>query len=401
MMVINGSVVMRLALVLLAAALVVAGCSNGGDGSSTANRLDAEDTTAATVPAAGPDRSALPPRHLDVEEFPEALVDRQLIVSGGPPPDGIPSIDTPTFSSVDAVDWLDDDEAVLFLDVDGVFRVYPTQIMVWHEIVNDDVDGRPVAVTYCPLCNSGLAFDRRALVASGEEIILDFGTSGSLYQSAMIMYDRQTESLWTHFDGRAVVGDLIGTELVRLPLGVASWSEVRDAQPNAQVLERPASGREYGRNPYVGYDQSGYPIEAFFSGEVDERAEPMSRVIGFEVGEQTTAVTLDRVASDGVVELEIDGEPIVVWHVPGLVSSLEASTIAGGSDIGAVAAFATSESFSRTADGVVDEATSSTWNVLGTAVSGPREGEQLPIAAKIDTFWFAWSTYHPATTLVD
>jgi hypothetical protein len=110
------------------------------------------------------------------DAFPEPLIDPAEILSGGPPPDGIPAIDSPTFERVADVDWLAEDEAVLAVEIDGDARAYPYQIMTWHEIVNDTVGGVPVAVTYCPLCNSGVGFDRRV----GDKV-LDFGTSGRLY----------------------------------------------------------------------------------------------------------------------------------------------------------------------------------------------------------------------------
>ncbi|MEZ5225164.1 MAG: DUF3179 domain-containing protein [Acidimicrobiales bacterium] len=364
----------------------------------TANEIDSQ---IALDPERAVESSALPPRHLDTSAFPESLVDRTLIVSGGPPPDGIPSIDAPTFAPVGSIDWLDDDEAVLVLDVEGDVHIYPTQIMVWHEIVNDEIAGRPVAVTFCPLCNSGLAFERSVPHPNGTHMVLDFGTSGSLYQSAMVMYDRQTESLWTHFDGRAVIGDLVGVELDRLPLGITSWHDARAAHPSGEVLQRPATDRDYGRNPYEGYDQLDGPIGGFFDGDIDSRLPAMTRVVGLDIGGETLAITLDHLAAERLVAFEIGGQRVVLWHQPGLTSSLEADTVAGGRDIGAVAAFVTDDVFLLGPDGLSDEATNSTWNLFGRAIAGSRSGEQLTVAEKIDTFWFAWSTYHPATAVVD
>ena len=137
--------------------------------------------------------------------FPPPLVDVSRIRSGGPPPDGIPPIEDPKFDIASGVDWLEETEPVLFVEVDGDARAYPLQVMTWHEIVNDTFGEIPVTVSYCPLCNSALAYDRRL-----EGRVLDFGTSGRLFNSSLVMYDRQTESLWTHFDGRAVVGALTG-----------------------------------------------------------------------------------------------------------------------------------------------------------------------------------------------
>src|ERR687891_499890 len=155
----------------------------------------------------------------------KALVPLDEIISGGPPPDGIPAIDRPAFvSPSEAARWLVPKEPVLAVQVKGDARAYPLQILMWHEIVNDVVGGVPVTVTYCPLCNSGIVFER---VVDGTT--LDFGTSGKLYKSDLVMYDRQTESLWSHFTGQAVIGTLTGAQLELIPMSTVSWSDWLDA----------------------------------------------------------------------------------------------------------------------------------------------------------------------------
>lgn len=343
----------------------------------------------------------MPPRHLDTEAFPVSLVDRTRIVSGGPPPDGIPAIDDPVFERVVTVDWLSDDEAVLSLEFDGVARAYPVRVMTWHEIVNDVVAGVPVTVTYCPLCNSAVAFERRL-----DGRALDFGTSGALYLSALVMYDRQTETLWTHFDGRAVVGTLAGAELQRVPVATVSWREFRTANPDGEVLSRDTGhDRPYGRNRYVGYDQSDGPLTGFFTGDVDDRAQAMHRVIGVHGVDRDLAISTDLLRELGTIEAEIDGRRITIWHEPGLASPLQNEQIDGGDDIGATGVFLTDGldpgTFERTAEGFVDDATGSTWNILGHAVEGPMSGHRLERVEHLDTFWFAWSSYRPGTELLD
>ena len=185
------------------------------------------------------------PRH---PSFAEPLLDPDLVVSGGPPPDGIPAIDEPTFQRADQVGWLEDEEPVLSLTVGEETRAYPLQVMTWHEIVNDTVDDVPVAVTYCPLCNSGVAFEREV-----DGRVLSFGTSGMLYADNLVMYDRQTESLWPQLTGQAAIGALTGQQLVAIPMGVVAWTDFRDANPTALVLTRDTGfDRPYGSNPYVG-----------------------------------------------------------------------------------------------------------------------------------------------------
>jgi hypothetical protein len=348
------------------------------------------------------ERSALPPRHLDAEQFPVSLVDRERIVSGGPPPDGIAAIDEPTFARADRVDWLADEEAVLVLRLDDRVRVYPVQIMIWHEIVNDTIAGIPVAVTYCPLCNSAVAFDRRV-----DGRLLDFGTSGAVYQSALVMYDRQTESLWTHFDGRSVLGTLVGAQLRRVPVATTSWAQLRDAHPDAQVLSRDTGHqRPYGENPYRAYDQLDAPLRGFFSGDIDARQTAMRRVVGIAGDDGSVAVTLDHVAEVGVVDTRLDGRPVTVWHRPGLASALQAADVAGGDDIGATGVFVAAHdgrtlTFARDGERFVDAQTRSTWNILGEATAGPLAGARLDPLPHVDSFWFAWSTYQPGTDLID
>ncbi|MFP3908096.1 MAG: DUF3179 domain-containing protein [Acidimicrobiales bacterium] len=341
--------------------------------------------------------SAIPPRHLDAETFPVSLVPRDAILWGGVAPDAIPAIDDPVFEPASSVDWLDDREAVLLLQLEGRPRAYPVQVLMWHEIVNDEVGERPVTVTYCPLCNSGLAFDRRV-----DGRTLDFGTSGSLYLSALVMYDRQTESLWTHFDGKAVVGTLVGAELEVLPLSTVAWGDVRRAHPEAEVLSRETGyDRPYGRNAYPGYDQADGPLRGYFPGEVDPRHAGMARVVGFGDGDESVAVLTDHLAEVGVVNLELGGRPVVAWHVPGAASALHCPWVADGEDVGATGVFFTDGSmFSRDGRELVDDATGTRWNVLGEAVRGPRTGERLEPVPHVDTFWFAWSSYRPETALV-
>lgn len=349
--------------------------------------------------------SAIPPRHLDEDEFPVSLVDRERVVSGGPPADGIPSIDEPVFAPAGSVDWLAADEPVLVLRHDGVVRIYPTQVMIWHEIVNDEVAGTPVAVTYCPLCNSGIAYVRTIDGAATE-----FGTSGALFQSNLVMYDRLTESLWTQFDGRAVVGTSVGSRLDQLPLTTVAWSDAEAAHPDADVLTRDTGwDRPYGRNPYNAYDLRDEPLPGFFVGDVDGRLVPFERIIGIDVGDLPVAVRRSDVTDRGVVEFDIADRGVTVWAQPGARSPLNDGVITEGDEIGAVAAYETVLddrvlSFRRPTDaggGFVDEQTESTWNILGEATSGPLTGSRLDPVVHVDTFWFSWAIFQIETVVLD
>ncbi|MGF1647067.1 MAG: DUF3179 domain-containing protein [Kineosporiaceae bacterium] len=396
--VIGGVAVAGLVAVAVAATALLSG---GGVGGLTAGAdpTDGADpsagASAADLDADGP--SAL--RNVNDPALPEPLIDTTEIVSGGPPPDGIPPIDDPQFLPVDEIDFLDDRESVVVLTVDDETRAYPVQILTWHEIVNDVVADRPVTVTYCPLCNSALAFDRRA---AGRE--LTFGTSGRLYLSNLVMYDRQTESLWPQAQGRAVAGVLTGTELERLPVALVPWDRFRETFPDALVLTQDTGHtRDYGRNPYVGYDdEAGTPF--LFSGEVDPRAAAMTRVVGFGDPDSPVAVRTDDLLSRGVVPVQVADRPVVAFAVPGQASALDASEVADGADVGTTGVFSAlldgdELSFSATEDGFVDDLTGSTWDVQGRAVSGPAAGRTLERLPSTDTFWFSWQSFWPDTAL--
>ncbi|MGH9027607.1 MAG: DUF3179 domain-containing protein, partial [Acidimicrobiia bacterium] len=299
------------------------------------------------------------------------------------------------------VEVLEDDESVLVVGIGGDARAYPVQIMTWHEIVNDTVDGRPVTVSYCPLCNSAVAYDRRV----GDRV-LDFGTSGSLYQSALVMYDRQTESLWTHFDGRAVAGVLTGTELALYPMATVSWRDFGDAHPDGLVLSRDTGfTRDYGSNPYPGYDDES--TEPFlFEGNPDPRLSAKERVLGLRGAGDALAIPFEVLQRSGVLEVELGGRALVAWHEPGTASALDSSTVAGGRDVGATGVFVPEvdgqrlQFEPRPAGGFRDRETGTTWDVLGLASSGPLQGSKLRPVEHVDTFWFAWAAYRPDTAIL-
>ena len=185
-----------------------------------------------------------------LSELPEPTTDLSKLRSGGPPPDGIPSIDAPVFQTAASVDHLTPTAPVLALEIDGDARAYPLDILVWHEIVNDTVGGVPVAVQYCPLCNSATVIDRRV-----EGRVLEFGVSGLLFNSSLVMFDRQTETLWSHFAGRPLYGHLGAAELVGYPATIVGFEEWRSSHPDGLVLSRrTGADRNYGTNPYPGYD---------------------------------------------------------------------------------------------------------------------------------------------------
>ncbi len=337
----------------------------------------------------------------DVDE-PPGLSDpsdiRQIV-----PRDAIPALDEPRFASVVDIDWLAAREPVIEVDIDGDARAYPLQILIWHEIVNDVVGGTPIAVTFCPLCNTAIAFERPTIAGA----TTTFGTSGSLYHSNLVMYDRATESYWPQVTGQAVTGPLTGQELDRVSAQIVSWADFREAYPNGMVLSRDTGhSRSYGTNPYPGYDDIDNP-PFLFEGEADGRLAGVERVLGVQTEDEIIAFPYFRLqeAAGGdlaAINTKIGGKPtLIVWKA-GVVSTLDEDQIAISRDVGAAAAFDSTHA-GRTLrfvvrDGyIVDRTTSSVWDVFGRAISGPLEGAQLTSADAFDTFWFDWAAFHPDT----
>ena len=269
------------------------------------------------VARAGPDEWRREWPHTD---FYRHLVAYEEILSGGPSKDGIPAIDHPSFGAdARGLAWR---EPVISVAIGGEARAYPLRIMIWHEIVNDTVGGVPIAVTWCPLCNSSVVFDRRAAGRT-----LSFGTTGKLRNSDLVMYDRETESWWQQYGGDCIVGALVGAELKYLPARIESVERFRERFPQGRVLVPPdPEGLDYGRNPYVGYDRSERPF--LYRGSLPLGVPPLARVVS--VGEQ--AWTLDLVKSRHPLET---GDLVINWE-PGQSSPLDTAQIDAGQDIGNV-----------------------------------------------------------------
>lgn len=272
-------------------------------------------------------------------------VDPSLIIAGGPSKDGIPSIDQPQFvSQSEADEWIADDELVLVLTYKGVRRIYPLQILVWHEIVNDVVAGDPLLISYCPLCGSAIAYDR-----TFDGVPVEFGTTGNLYNSNLVMYDRLTDTYWSQIDGLAIMGELAGHQLTPINLDTVVWRDWKAANQDAEVLCQ-ATGfeRDYGQDPYGSYYEESFiwfPVEGR-----DDRIHPKTVVFGIEVNGQHAAYREDDLISLGSIEDRVGGARIRI---------------------------------SRDSAGIV--------SVLNLTTAS--------LMAKERDFWFAWYAFHPDTKL--
>jgi len=261
--------------------------------------------------------------------------------------DVIPSIDNPKFISVGEADqWIEDNELVLALNYKGVKRVYPLQVLVFHEIVNDNVAGDAILITYCPLCGSGIAYEG---VINGEGV--EFGTSGKLFNSNLIMYDRKTESYWTQIDGKAVVGELTGMELKEISIDTVVWRDYKGPHADAEVLSRDTGfTKPYGRDPYGGYYENSnlfFPVE-----NEDNSVHPKTVIFGIEVDGVYKAYKEEDLLSQGIVEDVVNGVNVKV---------------------------------ERDSVGIV-------------TITNEDTGEEI---VKERDFWFAWYAFHPNTELYE
>lgn len=323
------------------------------------------------------------------------------IIPGGVPRDGIPPIDKPKFESVADVTWLVDREPVVAFRLGEDARAYPLRILILHEIVNDTVNYVPVAVTYCPLCNSAVVFDRRL-----DNEILRFGVSGLLRNSDLIMWDNETESLWQQITGEAVVGALTGKQLTFYPSAIVPWSEFAAAHPEGKVLSRDTGiypPDSYGVNPYSFYDDpSSRPF--LFDGKPDPRLPAMERVVVLKINGAAVAYPFSVLSTKGVVHDNVGGQDVVVfWGAADTASALSESNIATARGVGAATVWdpvvdGRRLTFIPNGDSTyTDQETGTVWSLMGLAISGPLVGKGLAPVTHGNYFWFAWAAFNPDT----
>jgi hypothetical protein len=401
----------QLAIVTLGGiALIAAGCSGDSRpaGSTSGSPLTPAQTSGRATAEALP-ASALSWPNTD---FSRHTVPFAEIISGCPGPDCIPALDAAgatsipskrvgkaTFAPVSNAAYAPQ-FPVAVVSVGPVVRGYPLHILTWHEIVNDRFGEVPVAVTFCPLCNTALAFDRRV----GDKT-LDFGVSGNLRKSDLIMWDRQTESWWQQATGEGIVGTLAGTSLKPIPVSVVSFGDFARSFPSAEILtEDTGVSRDYGINPYEGYDASG-STPFLFNGTIDRRLDALERVVALGGPNDFLAVPFGALAEHAVANVTAGGERLVVLWAPGTVSALDGPVIARSRDIGAAAAYVAQArgrqiTLAPAGPGVFrDDETGSAWDITGLATAGPLAGERLAVAVHTVQFWFAWAAFHPDTAI--
>ena len=313
------------------------------------------------------------------------------ILSGGPPQDGIPSIDNPKFQSVQEADEiLEDSELVLGLNINGDIRVYPLQILVWHEIVNDVVGDQPVAVTYCPLCFTNQVFNRT--LNDGNTV--EFGTSGKLYNSNLVMYDRKSNSLWSQALGEGIVGEYAGVKLERIPFDIAYWKEWKELYPESKVLSRDTgSVRPYGADPYGDYYTN--DLILFPVANDDKRLGLKEIIIGLENKDQYKAYKLQEIETKKVINDVIgeDKKIALVSLEPFMIRVFD--RVIDGNDDGnkiVVDLF-----YNETTNTLIDRVTGSELNFDGKFINKQLQGKKLERLPMDQGFWFEWAAFHPET----
>jgi len=333
-------------------------------------------------------------------DWSKATVDLNEILVGiqaNDPRDMIPPIDDPVFDAVSETEWLTDQDPGLALEIDGLARFYPLAVLTRHEIVNDEFGDVPVAVTYCPLCNTGVVFDRRF---DGQ--VLRLGVSGLLRNSDLVMWDDVSQSLWQQITGEAIVGEYAGQRLTPIGAPIVRWADFASTYPNGEAMAPDQGfGRAYGINPYAFYSSRDVPY-AFFQGEIDDRFPALERVVGVTIDELSKSYPFSLLGQARVVNDEINGHPVVVfWGAADTADALDSDVISESVGIGTAVAYSAvvggqTLTFEAIGDTEFrDLETGTTWSILGKATDGQLVGSELEILPHRNEFWFAWQAFFP------
>ena len=373
------------------------GNSDGTTSSATAPRGGWDPSTVALLPEESPPRGA----NQFTTDFKRHVVPYREVFSGGVPKDGIPPLYSPGFVDVAEADvWLEPTQPVLVVEAGDEAKAYPLQVLTRHEIANDVVGGVPLAVTYCPLCNTGIAFER---TVDGE--VVTFGVSGNLRNSNLIMWDSGTETWWQQATGQGIAGFYAGFQLKFHPVNLVAWSDFRTNHPDGRVLTGPEGRRPggYGINPYTNYDSAPSPF--LYTGPATSgELYTMARVLTIDAVDDAVAYPYQVLQESRVANDSVAGNPVVVMWQPGTNSALDARLIAAARDVGSAVAFRRELdgrvlTFEWSGDSVRDKETGSTWNLLGRATEGSLRGSRLTPEIAVNHLWFSWYAFRPQTRI--
>lgn len=314
------------------------------------------------------------------------------VVSGGPPPDGIPPIEDPIYISIaEAEDFMNSGDPIFVLESEEGIKAYPQKILVWHEIVNEFIDGKAVSITYCPLTGSAICY--KGDLESGET---NFGTSGKLVNSNLIMYDRETRSYWPQILGVAINGSEEGKLLEEIPIIWTTWDKLVNTYPEARVLSLDTGFfRSYGVDPYGSYQSersyynSGEPFFAVMA--KDNRFESKEVVIGIKAGNSVAALSKTLVSEKGILNIEVGGKSIVAFYD----KALDAVRVYSRELEEKILEFEMEDKTLK------DSGSGSLWNIFGESIDGDHKGKKLEWITSFDVMWFAWYAFYPDTEVYE
>ncbi|MBT3382926.1 MAG: DUF3179 domain-containing protein [Prolixibacteraceae bacterium] len=320
--------------------------------------------------------------------------------------DGIPPIDNPKYiSASDSKSQYFVHEPVIVIENKGDAKAIPLNILTYHEIVNDNIGDLFFSASYCPLCNSSIAFNRK-LNFNDKDYLLDFGTSGMLRNSNLVMWDRQTETWWQQFVGVGMVGKLTGAELEMLPAQIISLENFIENYPNGEVLSNETGfekqKQRYGTNVYEEYDSK--PNPRLFFGEIDDRLPAMERVIDIQSKGEFKIYPHSIVAKEKVINDEFNGLELVLFFQSGTNSILDVKDISKAKDIGSITVFERvinekKLTFKKDGNNFNDIETGSTWTITGKCIKGKLKGEKLTPIRYGNHFAFSWFAFNPESEI--
>ncbi len=325
------------------------------------------------------------------------------------PKGSFPTLDYPAFVGKEVgLQMFFKNEPVIVVEIDGLAKAYSLNILTMHEIANDELGGKHILVTYCPLCNSGIVYDR-VLLVNENNVLLEFEASGMLRNSDMVMIDRKTETLWQQLIGTAIAGDYDKAQLEIIPSIIISVEEFFTRYPKGEILSKntgiPSAEIRYGYNPYTNYDEKESPILQFFdSNKVDKRLPAMERVVDIENLGDYKIYTFTSVSEKGTINDTFKTSKVVLFYKAGTISVMDENVISASKDIGSVTVFnAVVEekhlTFKKDLDIFIDNETNSKWDITGHCISGELKGMQLKIEPHSNHFAFAWLAFHPETEI--
>ncbi len=342
----------------------------------------------------------------DISNHSVDLSEIQIVLPKG----SFPTLDFPKFiGKEEGLKTFFSKEPVIVIEINGQAKAYSLNILTMHEISNDVLGGVPILVTYCPLCNSGIVYNRN-LKFKDKDYLLEFEASGMLRMSDMVMLDRNTETLWQQLLGEAIVGELNTATLDILPSLIISVEEFFMRYPYGEILSKKTgfSGSEssYGKNPYVNYDaKDGKPIDHFFdNSKIDNRLPPMERIVDIENDGKYKVYTFTDIAAAGVINDTFRTSEVVLFHQSGTVSILDKADISSSKDVGTVVVYnremdGITLSFKKESGKFMDDQTNSNWDITGYCYEGELKGKQLKIQPHSNHFAFAWLAFYPESEI--